>query len=71
MLKYIEENIEHFPEWESSDVSLSRKTAFIKDAETFDAICYINKSRLIFLRLQRFMTEVIDFDIKTTPGRRV
>jgi hypothetical protein len=68
MLKYIEDNIEHFPEWEESSIFASRKTAIIKDAETFDGICFINKSRLIFLRLQRHMTEVIDFDIKPLLG---
>jgi hypothetical protein len=64
MLKYIENNIEHFPEWEESSVASFRKTSIIKDAETFDTICFINKSRLTFLRLQRYMNEVIDFDIK-------
>jgi hypothetical protein len=68
MLKYIEENIENFPEWEDSSIYTTRKTAIIKDPETFDSICFINKSRLIFLRLQRYMTEVIDFDIKPLLG---
>jgi hypothetical protein len=68
MLKYIEDNIEHFPEWEESTIYTARKTAIIKDAETFDRICFINKSRLTFLRLQRYMTEVIDFDIKPLLG---
>jgi hypothetical protein len=64
MLKFIEDNIEHFPEWEESSVAAYRKTAIIKDAATFDSICFINKSRLTFLRLQRYMSEVIDFEIK-------
>lgn len=68
MLKYIEANIEHFPEWEGSTNFTLRKSSIIKDAETFDAICFINKSRLTFLRLQRFMNEVIDFDIKPLLG---
>lgn len=68
MLKYIEENIEYFHEWEESSIYKLRKTAIIKDAETFDMICFINKSRLTFLRLQRFMKEVIDFDIKPLLG---
>lgn len=68
LLKYIEENIEHFPEWEESTIYKARKTAIIKDAESFDQICFINKSRLTFLRLQRFMKEVIDFEIKPLLG---
>lgn len=68
MLKYIEENIEHFPEWEDTTNYTIRKTAIIKDAETFDGICFINKSRLTFLRLQRFMNEIIDFEIKPLLG---
>jgi hypothetical protein len=68
MLKYIEENIEHFPEWEESSLYSTRKAAIIKDAETFDNICFINKSRLTFLRLQRYMTEILDFEIKPLLG---
>lgn len=68
MLQYIEENIEHFPEWEDTTNFTIRKTALIKDAETFDNICFINKSRLTFLRLQRFMNEIIDFEIKPLLG---
>jgi hypothetical protein len=52
MLKYIEDYIEYFPEWEESSIFAARKTAIIKDAETFDSICFINKSRITFLRLE-------------------
>ncbi len=68
MLKYIEDYIEYFPEWEDSNNYTARKVAIIKDAETFDAICAIGKSRLTFLRLQRYMNEVIDFEIKPLMG---
>jgi hypothetical protein len=68
VLKYIEENIEHFPEWEESTNYTVRKAAIIKDAETFDRICFINNSRLTFLRLQRYINEVIDFEIKPLLG---
>jgi hypothetical protein len=68
VLKYIEDYIEHFPEWEESANFTIRKKAIIKDAETFDLICFINKSRLTFLRLQRYMNEIIDFDIKPLLG---
>lgn len=68
MLKYIEDYIEYFPEWEKSSIFAARKTAIIKDAETFDSICFINKSRITFLRLERYMREVIDFDIKPLLG---
>lgn len=68
VLKYIEQYIENFPEWEDSSNYSARKIAFIKDAEAFDAICFIGKSRLTFLRLQRYMKEVIDFEIKPLLG---
>lgn len=68
VMKYIEDNIEHFPEWEDSNNYTVRKTAIFKDAETFDAICFISKSRLTFLRLQRYINEVIDFEIKPLMG---
>src|SRR4030042_1913038 len=41
ILKYIEDNLEYFPEWEESSIYISRKSAFIKNAETFDAFCPI------------------------------
>jgi len=68
MLKYIEDYIEYFPQWENSTYCTLRKTAIIKDAATFNSICYIAGSRLTFLRLQIFMDEVIDFDIKPLLG---
>lgn len=68
MLTFIDDNIEAFPEWEETSVFTQRKTAIIKDAETFDAICFINRSRLTFMRLERFMAEVTDFDIKPLLG---
>ncbi len=68
MLKYIEDYIEYFPEWEDSVNYVARKVSIIKDAEAFDAICAISKSRITFLRLQRYMNEVIDFDIKPLMG---
>lgn len=68
MLSYIEQNIEFFPSWQTCPVNISRKSAIIKDAETFDAICFINRSRIIFLRLQRYMAEVTDFEIKPLLG---
>jgi hypothetical protein len=68
VLKYIEDYIEHFPEWVESTNYTIRKKAIIKDTETFDSICFINKSRLTFLRLQRYINEIIDFDIKPLLG---
>ena len=68
MLKYIEDNIEYFPQWENSTNCTLRKTAIIKDATTFNAICYIANSRLTFLRLQTYMQEVIDFEIAPLLG---
>jgi hypothetical protein len=68
VLKYIEDYIEYFPEWEDTALYTARKTSIIKDAETFDKICFISNSRLTFLRLQRYINEVIDFDIKPLLG---
>lgn len=68
MMKYIEENIEYFPQWEDSTYCTLRKTSIIKDAETFNSICYIAGSRLTFLRLQIYMQEVIDFEIRPLLG---
>lgn len=71
ILQYLEDYIEYFPEWEDSDSYTVRKSAIIKDTASFDAICRINGSRLIFLRLQPFIQQVMDIDIKTCLGETI
>lgn len=71
VLELLENNIEYFPEWEDSENYTILKKSIIPDTRTFDGICFINKSRLIFLRLQRFMDQVIDFSLKPILGETI
>ena len=71
VLQYLEDNIEYFPEWEDSEAFTLRKTSFIKDTKTFNRICDIGNSRLIFLRLQPFIQQVLDIDIKLLLGNTI
>jgi len=71
ILLYLEENIEYFPEWEESSAYTLRKSSIIKDTTTFNSICDISGSRLIFLRLQPFVQQVLDIDIKSLLGSTV
>jgi hypothetical protein len=71
ILQYLEDNMEYFPEWEDSDAYTLRKTSFIGDTKSFNKICDINNSRLIFLRLQPFIQQVLDIDIKVLLGNTI
>ncbi len=68
ILQYLEDYMEYFPEWEGSASFTLRQASIIKDTKTFDGICSINGSRLIFLRLQPFINQVMDIDIKNVLG---
>lgn len=71
ILQYLEDYIEYFPEWEDAAAYTLRKSAIIKDSKTFNTICSINGSRLIFLALQPYIQQVMDIDIKTCLGETI
>jgi len=68
LLAFLETNVEYFPEFEESDTYSNLKASIIKDTATFNSIYDISKSRLVFLRLSRFITQAIDLDIKGVLG---
>lgn len=68
ILEYLEENMEYFPEFEDSDNYLEVKSSLIPSTKTFDKAYGINKSRLVFLRLQQFIFQAENFEIKKTLG---
>lgn len=68
LLTFLETNIEYFPEFEETNTYNNLKASIIKDTDTFDTIYDIGKSRLVFLRLNRFITQAIDLDIKKVLG---
>lgn len=71
MLEFIETNIDHFNEFKLSPNWTVLKSAFIPDTKTFNAIIFINNSRLTFLRLKSYATLVEDLDIRPVLGETI
>jgi hypothetical protein len=71
MLRYIESHIDVFELFKSSPNYTLRKKSIIPDTLTFDAIFDINGSRLVFLKLCRFIAQVEDFEIGALLGTKL
>jgi hypothetical protein len=71
VLEYIESNISNFSEFKTSSNWTILKSAFIPDTKTFDAIIFINSSRLTFLRLKSFSGLVEDMSIRPILGEAI
>lgn len=69
VLEYLETNISDFSTFSSSANYTVLKSNFINTTAAFDEIYDISNSRLVFLRLKRFITMVQDFDIIPGIGR--
>lgn len=69
VLEYLETNIDLFPEFEGSTNYTVFKSNFINTTTEFDDIYNINGSRLVFLKLRRFMNVIEDSKIITLIGR--
>ncbi len=71
MLAYLEEHIAVFPLFQVSANYTQRKSSIIPDTATFNRIFNINGSRLVFLKVARFMTQVEDFEIQGILGSKL
>lgn len=71
VLEYLEENIAHFEEFKASDNYTLLKNAIIPKTSVFDNIYFIGGSRLVFLRLKRFMQICEDFDLLPVIGSKL
>ena len=71
MLRYIESHIDVFELFKSSPNYTLRRKSIIPDTLTFDAIFDINSSRLVFLKLCRFIAQVEDFKIGALLGAKL
>jgi len=69
VLEYLETNIDLFPEFQTSPNYTVFKNNFINKTIDFDNIYAIGASRLVFLKLRRFMNIVEDFKILPLIGR--
>lgn len=68
MLGFLESHIDDFPLFKTSSNYTLRKASLLPDTRTFDSIFDINNSRLVFLKLCRFIKEVEDFEIGALLG---
>ncbi|MFA6128253.1 MAG: DUF6712 family protein [Bacteroidales bacterium] len=71
MLGYIESNITTFPNFKTSTNYTLRKSSIIPDTHSFDLIFDISGSRLVFLKLSRFIAQVEDFEISALLGAKL
>ena len=68
MLLYIEGHLESFAEYMDGETFTIRKGSIIPNTSVFDKIYFINGSRLVFLRLQRYIQIIEDTKIVTVLG---
>jgi len=71
MLEYLEENINNFPTFKQSVNYTVFKGHLINQTKEFDTIYFIGGSRLVFIRLQRFIVQAEDFSILPVIGREL
>ena len=68
MLTFIEANMAAFPLFAESPNYTERKASIIPNTHAFNKIFNINNSRLVFLRVSRFVSQVEDFEIQALLG---
>jgi hypothetical protein len=71
LLSFLEENIEYFPEFEETETYTSLKSSIIKNTATLNKFYDIGNSRLVFVKLQRFIDRVILLEIKPILGETI
>ncbi len=68
MLAFLEANLADFPLFSRSVNFTERRSMIIPNTATFNRIFNINNSRLVFLKVARFMTQTEDFEIQAALG---
>jgi hypothetical protein len=58
VIKFLEDNIDVFPEFKKSEYSTLLTNTFIPDTTTFNKIYNITNSRLVFLKMKYFVRDV-------------
>ena len=58
LLYLLESHMDLFPEFEQSPAYEERKTAIVRSTKEFNDSCFINESRIIFLRLKPVLKQV-------------
>ncbi|UZR93138.1 DUF6712 family protein [Chondrinema litorale] len=67
-LKYLEKNADDFEAWKNSSAYTIRKELFISSVDEFDRFCYIERSRIIFMKLRHLILQGEDELIKPELG---
>lgn len=71
MLEFLEENINTFPTFKQSVNYTVFKGHLIGRTQEFNSFYFIDSSRLVFIRMQRFIIQAEDFHILPTIGREL
>jgi len=68
ILEYLQANLTTFEKFKTSDFYLELKGSFFPTTMVFNKIYVIGNSRLVFLQIERFFDQVIDFQIVPVLG---
>lgn len=68
MLSFIENHLNVFPLFKNSDNYTIRRSSLIPSTQVMDHMFDINNSRLVFLKISRFVAQVEDFEIGAVLG---
>ena len=68
ILEFCEQNAAHLPEFSQSPHVATTENSFIKNTNEFNAIYYINSSRLVFLKMKYFVTSVEELQLRHQLG---
>jgi hypothetical protein len=71
ILVFLEENIAHFGEFKASPSWTVFRQSFIPTARVFNEICFINNSRLTFLRMRPHMSHVEETRVLPILGQEI
>ena len=70
VIYFLEENIDHFPEFEQSKYYPTLKNSFITNTAAFNRLYNINNSRLVFLKMKYYIEDVEQVTLPHYIGRK-
>lgn len=71
LLEFLYAHIAEYPEFAGSQAYQDRKSAIVRNAADVNDVCYINASRIIFLRLQPHLKFVEEMFLQPAVGERL
>src|SRR5690606_2863517 len=64
LLAYLEDNVEEFEAWTTSDSYFEQKQFFVETADIFNRAYYISHNRMTYLTLRYIMQRIEQFDVR-------